>query len=149
LVLVLLIFPALFAARYLGLGFGPALARRLSFSCAGEAAPRHFYAPVVAEVLHRFGSSRLALLSFTCPGGVHRQESTRFFYPYPVQARACFLSGGLNIYFSTRAVIRVLAGACRRLVLESPDQIFEFSGFSLYSCDGFSVTHTRCLMKCA
>jgi hypothetical protein len=100
------------------------------------------------EVLHQFCSLRLALLSFTCTGGVRRQESARFFYPCPVQARACFLSGGLDIYFFAHAVIRLLASACPGLILESPDQRLELSEFSLYSYVGFSITHTRCLIKC-
>jgi hypothetical protein len=34
-------------------------------------------------------------------------------------------------------------------VLESPYQRFEFFECSLFSRGGFSVTHTRCLRKCA
>jgi hypothetical protein len=33
-------------------------------------------------------------------------------------------------------------------VLEPPDQRLEFSECSLFSRDGFSVTHTRCSRKC-
>jgi hypothetical protein len=41
------------------------------------------------------------------------------------------------------------AGAQPGLVLEPPDQRLKFSGFSSYSCGRFSVTSTRCSMKCA
>jgi hypothetical protein len=35
------------------------------------------------------------------------------------------------------------------LIIEPLDQRLKFSGFSLYSCGGFSVTPTRCSVKCA
>jgi hypothetical protein len=33
------------------------------------------------------------------------------------------------------------------IILEPSDERLEFSGFSLYSCGGLSVTPTRCLVK--
>jgi hypothetical protein len=41
-------------------------------------------------------------------------------------------------------LLQVRAG----IVFELSDQRLELSGFSSYTCGEFSITHTRCLVKC-